>query len=126
MSSFRGCVVVFALFVLLALVLSMRLMKTTLLVFLVVLLARSKGFVLAAVSDNAFLPTAKRLAVSEVGVQNAAKILEGVSTLFEGVCVFVAVQAVTSVSLKAVARADEESRPLQRGGSSVWMGMQTA
>ena len=130
MSSFRGCVVVFALFVLLALVLSMRLMKTTLLVFLVVLLARSKGFVLAAVSDNAFLPTAERLAVvaerSEVGVQNAAKILEGVSTLFEGVCVFVAVQAVTSVSLKAVARADEESRPLQRGGSSVWMGMQTA
>ena len=42
-----------------------------------------------AVYDHAFLPTAKRLAVaakrSEVGVQNAAKVLKGVSTLSEGV-----------------------------------------
>ena len=52
-------------------------------------------------SSHAFLPTSERLAVvaerSEVGVQNAAKVLEGVSTLSEGVCVFVAVQAVVSV-----------------------------
>ena len=51
-------------------------------------------------SDHAFLPTAERLAVvagrSEVDIQKAAKVLEGVSTLPEGVCVFVAVQAVAS------------------------------
>ena len=49
-------------------------------------------------SDNAFLPTAACLAVVaerfEVVVKNATKGLEAVSTLSEGVCVFVAVQAV--------------------------------
>ena len=54
-----------------------------------------------AVSDHAFLPTAERLVVvaerSEVGVPKAAKVLKGMSTLAEGVCVFVAVQAVVSV-----------------------------
>ena len=50
---------------------------------------------------HACLPTSERLAVvtgrPEVGVQNAAKILEGVSTLSEGSCGFVAASAVTSV-----------------------------
>ena len=91
---------------------------------------RSVGFVVAAVSDHAFLPTVERPAIvaerSEVGVQNTAKVLEGVSTLSEEVCVFVAVQAVASGSQSAAARADDASRPLQRGGSSVWMDMRTA
>ena len=53
------------------------------------------------VSDHAFLPTSKPLAViaerSELGVQNAFEVSERVYILSEGACVFVAIQAVTSV-----------------------------
>ena len=65
MSSFRVCIVFIVLFVLLtlAMVLHTRVAETTPLFFLAVLSVRSWGFVLAAVSDHAFLPTAERLAV---------------------------------------------------------------
>ena len=59
-----------------------------------------------AVPDHAFLPTADRFAVvaerSEVEVQNAADFLQGVSTLSQTVCVFVAVQVVASFLAECV------------------------
>ena len=87
-SSYRVGVVVITLSVLLTLVvvLPTRVAGTALLFPLIVFVRSS--FVLAVVSDHAFLPTAERLAVvaerSEVGVQNTAKVLDGVSTLSEG------------------------------------------
>ena len=101
-SSFRVCVVVIALFVLLALavLLPTRVAEAMLLLFFLVVMS-VRVFILAAVLGHAFLSTSERLAVvterSEVGVQKAAKVLEGVPTLFEGVCILLTVKTVASV-----------------------------
>lgn len=64
-------------------------------VFMVGVFVRARVFVLATVSGHARLPTLIRLAVvtelSEIRVQNTARVIEGVSMLFELVCVFGAV-----------------------------------
>ena len=53
--------------------------------------------------------------VSELRVQAATRVNERVSTLFEGVCVFVAVRQCPRFSQIAEARAVDERSPLHRG-----------
>ena len=91
-SLFCVCVVAVALFALraLAVVLPTRVAGAVLLIFLVMISVRSRGFVVAAVSYHLLLPTSERLAVVaemfEVGVENVAIVSGGASTLTEGMC----------------------------------------
>ena len=80
-------------------------------------------------SGHAFLPTSERLAViaerSEVGVQNTARVWNGCLPCIRECVTSWQFKQWSRFSLSAVVRVDDKSRPLQRGGSSVWMGMQT-